>query len=398
MNPIINKQSSEIQAILFSHHFQRNKSLFGGEIGQALYFSIMGNLLEKEQYIDKSIDLFSSLLEYYNNNNYNEPKTNSFFTYCSGLSGLGVSLNYLVKKKYIDFEINDFNSNLQGILYEKAIYDLGKNNHDFLHGAIGIGLYLLETDFQKKNVEEFVHTLNKIKISDDENKIHWREYNKYDENKYIVNLSLAHGISSIIIFLCRVYEKGICQNLCEELARKCVNYLISKKQNILDYGHYFPNIIMDNQPKGGQLSWCYGEMGVGFALKKYAYVFKNTEIENLAFTIFSYNANKTTIDITRPLDAAICHGSAGLMMMFNRLYLDYNNEIFRNAAKYWYQYTIDFAKFEDGVAGYMAYNGNSKKFDNKIYGLLDGVMGIDLALKTFEHNANQDWDSLFLIS
>lgn len=391
--------STRIQETLYNHDFEHNKSLFGGSTGQALYFSIIGNFLQKESYVDKSVQLFSDIIDFYNRNENFLSKSNNVYTYCSGLAGLGVSLNFLVDKNFLDFEIDEFNENLSQILIEKAIIDLNRGNYDFLHGAIGIGLYLLEVKgLDEIIINRFVEALDQIKLVDENQNIYWRESYRKDENKHIINFSLSHGMSSIIIFLARAYEKGYCKSKCQELSKRCVDLIISNLQDLEEYGHHFPNILLDSKPIGGQLSWCYGEIGVALALRKFAKTFSYPLVEDLALKIFVHNAKKTVNDANRPLDGAICHGAAGLLMMFNRLDMYYDKEIFKSATQYWYQYMINFSKFEDGICGYKAFNGHTREYDMLSYGLLEGVMGIDLVLTTYENKFEQDWDKMFLIS
>jgi len=391
--------SVEIRKEVLNYSFLDNNSFFGGKIGQAFYFNFLGNSLKEVSLKEKSNVLFSEILGYYNENT---PKSNSFFTYCSGLSGLGVVLNYLVENKLLDFDIANFNEELQPILFEKASYDLNKKfNYDFLHGAIGIGFYLLETDNEHLYVPKIIEFLDSIKIEDDSDSIYWREYHKEEkrnQKEEVINFSLSHGMSSILIFFCRAYEKGVSQEKCEELAKKCSNFIMKHQLDINTSKHYFPNILVNKKAIGGQEAWCYGELGTSFALKKYSNVFFDEKVESLVKTIFLHNAKKRGGEISRTIDAAICHGSTGLLMMYNRLYKMYGDIEFKNACEYWYQVSIDFSKYKDGVAGYMAYNGYSKKYDKKSYGLLEGAIGIDLMLTTYKYNLDQSWDKLFLIS
>ena len=64
-----------------------------------------------------------------------------------------------------------------------------------------------------------------------------------------------------------------------------------------------------------------------------------------------------------------------------------------------FEKTLEFANFEDGLAGYKKYVGKSD-FENK-YGLLEGIPGIGVVLmgflSSYESNNNK-WDNCFLLS
>lgn len=67
----------------------------------------------------------------------------SDISYSNGLSGVGWLFSYLISEKVIDVEDSFFNEIDNQIHKNLHIY-LNSNNFDFLHGAIGIGMYLLE--------------------------------------------------------------------------------------------------------------------------------------------------------------------------------------------------------------------------------------------------------------
>ena len=93
-------------------------------------------------------------------------------------------------------------------------------------------------------------------------------------------------------------------------------------------------------------------------------------------------------------DCGICHGSAGVAMMFRRFYLETQEKIFHDAWIHWINFTLNFKRFDDGLAGFKTFESGEWKND---FSLLTGISGIGLALLSFVRDDSQEWDELFLM-
>ena len=94
-------------------------------------------------------------------------------------------------------------------------------------------------------------------------------------------------------------------------------------------------------------------------------------------------------------DAGICHGSAGVAMLFRRMFLDTKRDEFSDATAYWINSALSFSRFEDGLAGYKTREKDGWKCD---YSLLGGIAGIGLVLLSYLVDDEQKWDECFLLS
>lgn len=72
---------------------------------------------------------------------------------------------------------------------------------------------------------------------------------------------------------------------------------------------------------------------------------------------------------------------------------------FKDAADYWFEQTLKMAFFEDGLAGFKAFEMPDQKptWVNK-YGLLEGIAGIGLAMLTYDNKMEPVWDECLLLS
>ena len=98
-------------------------------------------------------------------------------------------------------------------------------------------------------------------------------------------------------------------------------------------------------------------------------------------------------------DAGVCHGSFGNAQIFNYLYQETNNTIFKNAAIYWINRGLKMAIHKDGYAGYKQCIGvgEDEKWSPEI-SLLEGVAGIGLTIIDYLTDYENRWDECLMIS
>lgn len=82
-------------------------------------------------------------------------------------------------------------------------------------------------------------------------------------------------------------------------------------------------------------------------------------------------------------DVCLCHGTAGIAMMFAHMYRETSDVLFKNTRDYWIDRTLGMARHPDGPAGYKQFT--MRKEDELVkwedsYPLLEGVAGIGLML------------------
>ena len=102
--------------------------------------------------------------------------------------------------------INEFDEHLKetGLLY------LNEGNYDFLHGGLGIGLYWLDKKNGVEIISKFIDILYETRINCPLG-IYWINTRVKSEKDVVkeINFSLSHGMSSILVFLAKAYERGI---------------------------------------------------------------------------------------------------------------------------------------------------------------------------------------------
>lgn len=327
----------------------------------------------------------------------NDSDNNSF---CNGLGGAGWFVNYLVVKGLLDErESRNLLCQIDEQLYRSSIKWIVDNNTDFLYGAIGSGIYLLErVDGNKKArkyLKEIVRNLDEISLKDSRG-IRWHESSFYQKNSNgVVNLGMPHGMVSIIMFLVKIVQNDIETELASNLLAGSVKYLFSK-QNQNKGVSVFPSRITESQSPKSRLSWCYGDLSISIGLWHAGVVLNDQILKDEAIRICLKSTDRRVLDDTGVVDAGFCHGASGLAHMYLRMYLFSNVVKFKESAYYWLNETLKFAKFENGLAGYMKWNGKLNIWQND-FGIIEGVSGIGLVLIGFNSEKITEWDKCMLI-
>jgi len=382
-----------IQKSIIRNEIPEHLGLYDGKFGILIflyYYSIYSKDSEFIQLTDNYTDkLLYELIE-----------KKVSHTFCSGLSGILYGIDFLRLNNFVDIDIEDVEPLFNDYIIAKTDLDIQNNHHNFMHGALGAGLYFIKKRSHleeiNKLIEHLYQTAEKDKVG---NRICWKSSLGLS-GKRGYNIALSHGISSIILFLSRIKQADIIHPYLDELLKGSVNYVLSQEIDYNTYGCYFP-CQSKEKPGKSRLAWCYGDLGVAYALWRAGKVTHNENWKNKALEVFIFSANRRSILDTMTQDAGICHGTAGIVMFFNRIYKETNLTLFKEVTDYWIKETLNYASFkEDGLVGYRTY-GHDKNMEEELnpdYPPLTGIAGIGLVLLTHLHTDQPQWDELFLLS
>jgi lantibiotic biosynthesis protein len=355
------------------------------------------------------ISLLYYYLDRFNGNNDHEEIANTYLidsfqkinegfnfpSFCAGTSGIIWTINHLIKESFIDAD--DFYEAILPFLMKKGLEDAANNNLDYLHGASGIALSLL--DFSEEIPPSFfTELIRSIKEQgiEDEDSIKWKSTLMMDDDKIVSNLSLSHGISSFIIILCEIHEKFSEIKDLEKIITKALHFLLTSKNKNRSHSIFPSYVDEENGHQESRLAWCYGDLGNALAFYKAGKTLKREELIQESIDIMLHAANRLELEKNHVFDAGICHGTAGIAHIFNRFYQNTGEEKFKITAQYWIDQTLKQAIFEDGVAGYKTLH-NRTEWRNEI-SILEGAAGIALVLLSSISDIEPNWDKSLLIN
>ncbi len=151
-------------------------------------------------------------------------------------------------------------------------------------------------------------------------------------------------------------------------------------------------------------AWCYGDPGVAVALLLAARSVGNMEWERDAIAI-ALGAAARAPQKTQVVDAGLCHGSAGLAHIFNRFYQATGEPRFADAARDWFERTLDYRIPGEGIAGFAAHlpegqlDGMPDESRRELHaGFLTGAAGVALAMLGAISPIEPNWDRSLLCS
>jgi hypothetical protein len=126
----------------------------------------------------------------------------------------------------------------------------------------------------------------------------------------------------------------------------------------------------------------------------------DVELEKLAVELALLAAARPA-DAAGVRDAGLCHGSAGLGHLFNRLYQETGEPRLAEASRRWFQAALEFRQPGVGLAGYRAFTMDEAGIQEGWRddgGLLEGVAGIGLALLGALSDFEPAWDRVLMLS
>jgi len=294
---------------------------------------------------------------------------NFIATHCSGLAGTGWLYEYLSQRKIIDYDTNTLLEDFD-IYLEKALNNfMQRNSYDFLHGGVGVALYFTKRVEKKKELvsvlNHFLEDLDKISIQQGYGVIKWSSFLGEHIGKYGFNISLSHGMSSIVAILSKLYIiEGTDKEKTEKLLRGAVQYILAQEIDKDKFGSYFPGFALESTETvaKSRLGWCYGDLGIASVLYQAGKVLNETAWTDKALEVFLYAATKRRgLRDNIVQDAGLCHGAAGIAHIFYRMWWNTKMPEFKEAADYWFEQTLKMAVFKDGLAGFKTFEAPDGK-------------------------------------
>lgn len=380
----INTILAESQCV---HH-----GLLGGSLGLLYYYYHAAKVLNDVSLNQKAEALLMEVFEDVNNNN----KSNLIGSfYSSGGAGLGFTVDYLQKHKFIDFDIESEFIDLDKYLFDGAIIQIKKDNIDYLHGAMGVFHYFSCRE-QTPIVSEYLNTICLIIC----NKAIYAKEGIYFCNtglerltKNQVDLGLAHGLCGILLLLIKAWPFLNNKSQVETIIDLGVQYIIKHELPVnfpKEEFSFFPfELKLDTNEisRVNRLAWCYGDLNQVLLLYRAGKLLGNSEYTAIADRIGLQQIHRKSINSTLSTDTHFCHGSAGLAQFYKCLYNETLNYSYYKAYEFWIDETLNLIDKEIEI----------NKYATNPVSLLEGWSGIALVLIDYIAIEKTSWAKVFLL-
>lgn len=364
-------------------------SLFNGKIGIAITLLCAGKSLNNDSYINKAIEYIEEA-----NANFSQLPDTSF---SNGAAGLFWGNLYFQNER---IPINTITNLRDADLYFAQICNTIRN-YDLFYGLIGYGQYYLMRSLssdQNGNLQNIANKLIELSVETHNSMGNLWVYKYPYSQEQLYNLGIAHGIPSILLFLCKIYplindtDRKIYQTI-----KKTV-HAFSLIQNPQSHISYFPSHInLDfSRPKyiNSRLAWCYGDLGVAYSILQAGLLFHEADWISYAKEL-TLKSCQRDIDNSWVVDTSFCHGIAGVLYMYLKLNAYLKNPDIELSIQYWTTILLDKGGVDGGLQAFDFFINGTYVSRSSV---LEGYAGIALSLLSlFDKSTDNKWDAMFLL-
>jgi lantibiotic biosynthesis protein len=392
MKAEIEKLFHQIHAIISSHE-PKDNSLLGGGLGLAHYYFTLYQLFENDQYAEKALDLVEQAA------NLQDEDAKVLFgpTFSSGGAGLGYIIKTFHNDGLLDMELDEELNDLDEYLYQSGLDMIRQDgNLDFLHGTAGIIHYFTH---RLPDPSVYEKTMNLV-MAFLEKKVttpHGTWFSSYvmdTDDRTEINLSLSHGQTAFLLILMNAYRKGIHLPEIPPIIESGVNQLLQFRLYPKpgdELVSFFPSTVKSQNTEqmlvSNRLAWCYGDLNMLLLLYEAAVFLNKPEWKTMANEMGALVVKRKSKMETAVVDAHFCHGSAGLVQTYQRLFELSGLVEYDEAAQYWLKQTILLVQEE-----------LSKDFyQTKETAFLEGLPGVNMALAASLSDKPVNWGRFLLL-
>ncbi|MFZ6659121.1 lanthionine synthetase C family protein [Undibacterium sp. TJN19] len=373
-----------------------NISLASGLSGVAFFYSALSmrpNFESADQYLQLLID------QIYTNVSEIEFVDFRFF---SGLPGIAFSMEILAHLQNPENVENcSINDDIDDVIFNAVKHTSKIEHFDLISGLVGIGVYALgrTNRVARERIFNLVFdSLMKVSIKT-EFGLCWRTEPKYQgyESRNLnppkgnFNLGLAHGVPGVIALFARAILNGFQSSQLKDSLSDTTNWLLANER----FGTESSFSVLSGVTYDARSAWCYGDPGVSIAVILSGIALQNDGIIDRGLAI-GLRAAKRLGPSAGVNDHGICHGSSGLVLIFDQLYRISGDEQFRFAADVWRQRIMNAAVSRLDINNFATYLGDGTTSHQ--IGMLTGISGIGLTLLSNPDEKIADWFNCLLIS
>lgn len=363
-------------------------SLLGTTGGKILFYSYLYRAEKNNKYLVYATQLLNDYINDFNT------KANSI-DFADGLVGLSSLIRHLQINGFIDesYEIPD---EIIECIYNYTINSILNFHDDFFYGAGGALFFLIQDCLYSNKSSAWGFIADTIKVLKENGRSLFRQK---CAKLFDIQAGIPHGYASWIILLCKIYNIGIEETTCLEILDNLISYYIPYIYNSYKGDSFFPQTLQSNEQISihSRLGWCNGDIPCLYALLTYSELIKNEQLQYRIIKLLTDVSHRRDLKRYSVCDAGLCHGSAGIMYIFNKLYNKYKTKDFWESFVFWKQVTLSLGNNIENPTGYMKvrYDGSKIIYETSET-FIEGVAGIGLAIISILYGIDT-WDDFLLL-
>lgn len=354
----------------------------GGLAGLALFYGYLARMTGQESFSDVADRHLDEAIE-----RSDVSLRAGFFTGFTGIAWTCQHLSGLIHGEIPPGLVSEVDE----VLLEAVGSPDGAWHHDLLLGLAGVGCYAVDhpdRTFAMVLIERIVERLAETAIPF-AGGIAWRTDPSFLDAKAaarqsggVIELGAAHGLAGVVGMLGRACGAGLAPLAARQLLDEAVRALLAARRPQGEGSRYSQTTV--SRSLSCPSSWCQGDPGIAAALLGAARHAGEAAWEEEALATVLQDCART--DESRGvMDLSLCHGSAGLGHLYNRLYQATGREELGREARSWFERTLKelLPVATEGVS--------------RASFLLEGGPGIGLALIAALSEMPPDWDRPMLL-
>ncbi len=321
------------------------------------------------------------------------PETNL----CRGLIGIGWLLEYISAEQLPEL---DLNQQLDEFLLAQIRVERWLGDYEAVNGLAGWLPYLVRRLKRGHCQVHLQHLLRHLpQLADQFSPELWAwptapqspfRIETTDLTTAEYNLGLAHGNPAVLAALLPLLQFAQFRQPATDILQPGLNWLLRQRFEPPRQHCHFS--ALSGQEKGCRLGWCYGDLPIALLLARAGTALDNDHYRQLAIQL-SHSASFRDHTQGKVHDAGLCHGSAGVMLLFMLINHQLNDDELCRSASRWLQFTLDLYR-QQGLNGFNRYTGAESEANSC---LLDGYAGIGLCLLA-ALGATHNWTDVLLLA
>lgn len=322
-----------------------------------------------------------------------------------GFCGVGWAFEHLSQEIFEKDE--DLVSEIDQALLPWLSGDRERFPYELIRGLCGIGTYLVERLPQPGAAELLVRVLDRLEETAEESEagLTWftrpewlPPWKRQETPEGCYDLGVAHGVPGVLGFLAAARRGGVEDSRVPRLAEGIVRWLLEQKLPPGGDSVFPRRLVPGREPEPARTGWCYGDLGIAAVLLSAARTFGRPEWEEEALSLGRLAAGRSA-SVMKANEAGLCHGTAGIAHLFNRLYQATGDPTLKEAALAWLRRCLDRERRGEGHAGLLSWvRGQEDESWTGELGFLGGLAGIGLALLAAVSEVEPAWDRAMLVA
>ncbi|MFZ7116400.1 MAG: lanthionine synthetase LanC family protein [Bacteroidota bacterium] len=317
-------------------------------------------------------------------------------TFCDGISGYCWSIRHLHTIGMADRNDLDHLNAFDDFLCSEMLGEIKNGSFDYLHSSLGYVLNFIDRDdFNKfsKVFEVLIDQLKAHRIVENDNSFRW---DTVYESKPACVLGLAHGMSSIIFLLSKLYLKGIKCVEVKELLLRSIDFIQKQRISYEKFDAKFPLVVCNNNEMilGRRIGWCNGELTLGTSMYYAAEALGDRKLSDSYIENIHDLCNITDVKKEHLDNISICHGMTGISLIYQVLHLQKPVELFKSTSERWLNASFNY--YFANEESFINKSDDSIISKEKRLSLLDGLSGLAFTELT-SRTGSYKWTSSLLL-